>query len=227
MKKTIYTFFCTLCVLFPSLMRGNENLRSYLTHKYERYYIQEINQLNVKINDLVAVLSDGSEWRIDREDHEKLCKWEKGDEVHLDFRITTDWYILERKHFYLFNHKKDELVEVFLLKTPLSITYAQPPNLVSFLYDQYGRKFNFRYRQNILLSNQSAWEMDDSPASNTIRANTPAYLGYTIQKGKTAFGFSYRLKDKDEYTTPFLITMDGEPLNFYFVREGHYNYRFL
>lgn len=65
--------------------------------------------------DIIAVLSDGSRWKVHPKNLVDFGSWQPGDPVHVGLR--TSFYFFKREHkFYLENLKKDTWVKVMLIK---------------------------------------------------------------------------------------------------------------
>ena len=64
--------------------------------------------------DLVAKLSDGSEWKVHPENRDSFSRWCQGDVVRVMAR--TDWYWFKREHkFSLYNYNTNESVKVMIV----------------------------------------------------------------------------------------------------------------
>ena len=67
--------------------------------------------------DPVAVLGDGSAWKVHPTEKEKFSKWSIRDTVHIGVRTT--FYFFKREHkFEMFNHTRNESVKVMLVQNP-------------------------------------------------------------------------------------------------------------
>lgn len=65
--------------------------------------------------DLVAILSDGSAWKIHPDSGKLYLTWKAGDSIHIKAR--TDHYWFKREHkFLLYNHTRDESVKVMFVQ---------------------------------------------------------------------------------------------------------------
>lgn len=65
--------------------------------------------------DYVALLEDGSAWKIHPEDRDLFSFWEMGDVVRV--KVRTSWYWFKREHkFELYNHNRGEAARVMLVK---------------------------------------------------------------------------------------------------------------
>lgn len=89
--------------------------------------------------DYVAILSDGSAWKIHPDCREMYARWEAGETVRV--KVRTDWYWFKREHkFALYNYQRGESVKAMIVhhkdySAPLYIftseTYAKSTRLVS------------------------------------------------------------------------------------------------
>lgn len=80
--------------------------------------------------DLLAILSDGSAWKIHPDDQEKASNWELGDFVHISVRTSFYWFKREHK-FLLCNHNRGEALKVMIIR------HAQPPLQILATSDTY------------------------------------------------------------------------------------------
>jgi hypothetical protein len=79
---------------------------------------------------LVAILGDGSAWKIHPDDQEKMTNWEIGDLVHISLRTSFYWFKREHK-FLLCNHDKGMAVKVMIIQ------YAEAPLRILTTSDTY------------------------------------------------------------------------------------------
>jgi hypothetical protein len=63
--------------------------------------------------DIVAVLSDGSQWKVHPDHPRKFSRWDVGDIIHVEYRTSFYWFKREHK-FHLYNHSNGEYVKVML-----------------------------------------------------------------------------------------------------------------
>lgn len=67
--------------------------------------------------DPVAILSDGSAWKIHPKDKEKFSRWIGNEIVHVEARTSFYWFKREHK-FELRNHMRNESVRAMLVQYP-------------------------------------------------------------------------------------------------------------
>lgn len=68
-------------------------------------------------NNYVAILSDGSRWKIHPDDADKFSSWTINDECHI--AVRTSFYFFKREHkFELFNHTRNESVRAMIVRYP-------------------------------------------------------------------------------------------------------------
>lgn len=81
------------------------------------------------VGDYVAILQDGSEWKIHPDDQEKFAKWLMNDLVHTEVRTSFYWFKREHK-FSLKNHNNGDSVRAMLIRHaayPLMIQSISEP----------------------------------------------------------------------------------------------------
>lgn len=67
------------------------------------------------VNDFVAVLSDGSFWKIHPTQRVQYQNWQDGD--YIQVKVRTEFYFFKREHkFELYNHTKGEALKAMLVK---------------------------------------------------------------------------------------------------------------
>lgn len=73
----------------------------------------------------VAILSDGSAWKVHPQSMETFKTWQAGDIIHVGVR--TDWYWFKREHkFLMYNHTRGTTAKVMLVQHK-----TQPTTIVS------------------------------------------------------------------------------------------------
>jgi hypothetical protein len=68
-------------------------------------------------NDFVAILGDGSQWKIHPKDTNLFKTWEVNDVVHIRARTSFFWFKREHK-FEMYNHTRNEIARVMLIQYP-------------------------------------------------------------------------------------------------------------
>lgn len=141
--------------------------------------------------DLVAVLNDGSQWKVHPDNPEQFLHWNVGDTVHI--AVRTSWYWFKREHkFHLVNHNNGQVVKVMLVKhsdVPLMIVDATKPMATDSytvpvystdsngnLYVSGYRQVPCDYRSQITLSDGSVWIIRKKFSS--FKYGRKVYVGY-------------------------------------------------
>lgn len=145
-------------------------------------------------NEIVAVLDDGSCWKIHGTREEKFLNWNPGDDIHVGVRSKFYWFKREHK-FQLVNHTQDQTVKVMLVnypKHPLYIvkaeTYITHTSTQSFIYfDASGRSHtSFRtvnhYAKRLILSDSSFWNIEEQMSSFLV--GDAVYVGTHVRNKK-------------------------------------------
>lgn len=182
-------------------------------HNYQGHYLYEGDIKGNYKGDLAVILDDGSTWKVHPNYNELLDDWEIGDLVHVEERFFC---LLKRDHkFMLFNHQKNQRLSVMLINTPLVVRVAELPFPTSrtaqpwpwpeYIYGD--------YRQNIILSDGSRWEIHTGNEETAFAKNTPAYVGYREEgTGSEVHRFF------------FVIGGTGKEATWEFAISGHYVY---
>lgn len=147
--------------------------------------------------DLVAVIQDGSAWKIHPTRQEKFQKWSLDDDIHVGVRTSHYWFKREHK-FQLVNHTRNEVIKVMLVKYPdtaLYVTRAETyvshtTTHTSVFVDSQGRSHTSYYNKNhyakrMILSDGSYW---------TIADNLEQFL-----IGNTVYIGTHNYKDSSKY----------------------------
>lgn len=118
----------------------------------------------------VAVLNDGSEWKVHPEDSAKYREWNINDIVHPRFRTSSYWFKREH-HFKLYNHNRNETVRVMLVRhatVPFQIIDKQTVEVNRRLCQEIDEKgfpqgnyWTITYRTYLYLNDSSIWAVDD------------------------------------------------------------------
>ncbi len=157
------------------------------------------------VGDCVAVLNDGSEWKVHPSDTNKFNLWNINDIVHS--RVRTSFYWFKREHkFELFNHSINQTVRVMLVRYPyaaLAVTGFQDVEVsrelkVRALIDAYGEVICDSYGDPIyesywLISYVTYIYLNDGTVW-TVKNNAGAFnLGSFVylSANNTADGFKY------------------------------------
>ncbi len=132
--------------------------------------------------DYVAILSDGSCWKVHPGDRYKFSLWNSHDVIRVRKRNTFYWYKREHK-FELYNYCNDETVRVMLVKYPFypiqilaTDIYKAETALRTFTWvDSQGWTHYEYYTEDVFhkilyLSNGSAWVIEKKAANFLIIA---------------------------------------------------------
>lgn len=181
----------------------------FLTSFLEADYLQELQECYVFEGDrhgdfqgdFIAVLSDGSAWKIHPGDREMFLRWNLNDVVHAEVRTT--FYFFKREHkFALYNHYTNESARVMLLQhaedSPIIIetqVYKTGTKIIPITWqDANGNvyiTYHYRdiYEKKLYLSDNTVWILQDSKKFDHFNPGRTVYLGVHRHKD----GFSYFL----------------------------------
>ncbi len=143
--------------------------------------------------DLMAILEDGSEWKVHPKSRATFESWSMGDIVRV--KVRTDWYWFKREHkFQLYNHTKGQTVNVMLTKhidypSALKITSVEtyfksygfvPHTKYVFIDGELKPVTKYSYeptnpRKVIMLSDGTTWVIKDN--LNDFQIGSRVYLG--------------------------------------------------
>ncbi len=155
--------------------------------------------------DDVAVLNDGSRWKVHPEDKAKFRKWNLGDLVYTDLR--TEPYFFKREHkFKLYNQNLKQFVRVMLVeypKYPLIVQSYQDIEVDRQLItrekkDQYGQTVKdsqgkpvmeqywaIIYHRDLLLSDGTLWRI--AKDLDSFYEGKYVYLGLNLNTDSFAY----------------------------------------
>ena len=140
--------------------------------------------------DLVAILGDGSAWKIHPDDQEKATYWQFGDSIHISLRTSFYWFKREHK-FLLCNHDKGDAVKVMIIRyaeAPLQILVASdiyPTNVIE-VEEYIGNDkrgypifeeeiISTDFKKDIILSDGTAWLIGER--FDDFCSEVPVYMG--------------------------------------------------
>lgn len=145
-------------------------------------------------NDLVAVLSDGSCWKVHPKDTIKFNGWDYNDVVQVRKRTSFYWFKREHK-FELFNHFNGESIRVMLVGYPKDSTYIQATE--TYLAETQIRSYSWVdasgwvhyqyypvsiYHKLLYLSNGTLWIIMDNSDFSYFNVNDLVYMGFNNDK---------------------------------------------
>lgn len=143
MKKLVmFAGLLTACLLSCVNLQAISNFESFyppVVQNIEGTVIFSGDRHNQFEGDYVAILSDGSAWKIHPDCREMYARWLPGESVRV--KVRTDWYWFKREHkFALYNYNRGETVKAMIVHhkeypIPLQIitveTYAKSTCLVA------------------------------------------------------------------------------------------------
>lgn len=154
-------------------------------------------------NDLVAILNDGSGWKVHPEDRNKFGEWDKNDAILVRKRTSFYWFKREHK-FELYNYSNNETVRAMIVQYPTyplhivatDIYKAYTDLRSSFWVDSKGTTHYYFYTVDVyyklvFLNNGTSWVITDSSEFSNFCMNDIVYLGFNTD---------------DECISPFLIS---------------------
>lgn len=115
MQKKVL-MICAALTLVSSLLLANKN---HFCDRYLGHFLQGVALFNGDKygdfkNDLVAVLSDHSTWKIHSKDRDIFSQWHVGDPIRM--RVRTSFYWFKREHkFELVNEVRKETVRAMII----------------------------------------------------------------------------------------------------------------
>ncbi len=216
-----------LIALIPCLAwsEDEKSLLSTFIHEYKANCIYEGDAEGYSSGDFIAVLDDGSQWKIRSKDLERFSKWNFGDKVHIG--VQTSWYLF-KKNFLLVNHENNESLEVLLIETPLIVYHSEQPQPTKYIDHGLGLRTYHDYRQNIITSDGQKWEIIDPKSKNSFPQDSPIYIGYNeYSTSQSIPGTSQVLEEGKKYVTFFIINGTGQNANWWWAGTGNWNYYFF
>lgn len=179
----------------------------FLTGFLEAGYFQQLEEISVFEGDrhgkfegdLIAILSDGSAWKIHPKDRTMFQDWNIHDVINAEVR--TSFYFFKREHkFALYNHNRNESARVMLLQpaqdSPIIIAtevYKAGTKLVPYTWTD-GNGFTHTsyytkdiYEKKLLLSDNTVWVIKDHKKFDHIVLGQQVYMG--INRHKIGFSF--------------------------------------
>lgn len=196
----IFTYFLTALLLTCSsgyslfYAKGGDVAK--FNHRITGNYPYDGDEKGAFAGDTVAILDDGSHWKVHPKNTKEFLAWQNGDEVHVEKR--TSWYLFKREHkFALVNHRNNEKVFAMIIASPHYIDVIYPPLPHQWVYN-FGVKSPSRMMKNLILNDGSKWQVEVDLDYKTIKNNkefedlyyhldSPAYVGYNDENGKIYF----------------------------------------
>jgi len=138
------------------------------------------------VNDFVAVLSDGSAWKVHPKDSAKYGNWTVNDIMHVQIRTSFYWFKREHK-FELQNLSRNESVRVMLMQYPqFPLTVVGVHNIeIGGYYETIANNLGSEsvvvtqwipiYTTEVYLNDGSVWRL--SSQSNVFSTGNYVYFG--------------------------------------------------
>jgi len=160
-------------------------------------------------DDFVAVLSDGSAWKIHPTEQTKFSNWAVNDVIHVAVRTSFYWFKREHK-FELVNHTRNERLKVMLVqypRTPLTVVLAETV-LVGYSYVPHTTYINGtpittyshvpNYEKKVALNDGSMWKIDGKYSSFSL--GNRVYLGVNLINDRFSYFLITGLEREAVYT---------------------------
>ncbi|MEM1282834.1 MAG: hypothetical protein AAGG81_04695, partial [Chlamydiota bacterium] len=182
----------TVCTLNASSYQGNylQEAFSEQTELLGAYIFQGDSHGDFR-GDYVAVLSDGSQWKVHPDQPEKFQGWNVGDRIHVEVRTSFYWFKREHK-FHLYNHNNGEYIKVMLVDygdQPLVVIDATKPVATDSytvpiirtdsngnIYVVGHREVPCSYQSYVTISDGSVWTI--SKEFSKFKYGRKVYVGY-------------------------------------------------
>ncbi len=145
-------------------------------------------------DNLVAILSDGSGWKIHPQDHGKFNKWNHHDAIQVRKRTSMYWFKREHK-FELHNLSNHEDIRVMLVRYPEyptyilgTDTYIAEVQIRTFTWQDVSGWVHYNsytvpiYHKLIYLSDGTSWNIKDDKQFPYFNLNNYVYMGYNNEK---------------------------------------------
>ena len=202
-KTYFYSFFFGVFLLIATLCSAQSETQSKLSSYMMGFDVFLGDKHGDFKGDLIAILSDGSAWKIHPNDREKASSWELDSSVHISLRTSFYWFKREHK-FLLCNHDKGDSVKVMVVKyaeSPLQIIETSgiyPTNMIE-VEEYMGNDIRgypifeeeiipTDFKKDIVLSDGTVWVIGEK--FQDFRPEIPVYMG---------------VKETEEGTKRFLI----------------------
>lgn len=151
------------------------------------------------VGDLVAILNDGSCWKVHPKDQSQFSNWKQDDAIYVSKRPSDYWFKREHK-FQLNNLSNGETVRVMLVQYPaypLKITDAYTLLVDSYVkttswVDAWGYiHYNYYtvdvYHKRLHLSNGTTCTLTHEGSFGYFCIGDSVYIGYNQEKKGTSF----------------------------------------
>ncbi len=135
----------------------------------------------------VAILDDGSGWKVHPRDAKQFLRWRLQDEVHVEIR-EQDYWLKREHHFYLVSNHTGEKVRAMLVKYPDNPLKVQDTNMADvYLWESQLCIYCYLSKK-VLLNDGSEWFIYSKNMDYKI--GRKVYLTYqNLHNGKKAFYF--------------------------------------
>lgn len=155
--------------------------------------------------DTVITLTDGSTWKVDKKDSEKVARWAIDDLVHIGIR--TSFYIVRNHKYFLHNHTLGEVARVMLIQYPEAALEVVEAQIYSSGKQYYGvggllgaLVSEVKYFKRLLLSDGSRWTLAKKGDFKKFNIGTKVYLGVNHKKGNFHYYLISGIGSKGKWT---------------------------
>lgn len=191
LQNFIFSFF--LIILSFSNLSADDNVE-FLPNlqRIEAFELYEGDAKGKFRGNTVIILADGSAWKVDPKDCDKVSRWCLDDLVHIGVR--TSFFIIRHHKYLIHNHVLNESARVMLVRYPQE--YLQIIDAQTYLASQeyyyglfYGAYVKNKYEKRILLNDGSTFVLTRSKDFKYFSVGNKVYVGVNSTKA----GFFYYL----------------------------------
>ncbi len=221
MRHFYLIYFLIICCsqhVFSGQIHSSLDFTPFI-HEYRGHYTYEGDLNGDFKGDYAVILDDGSSWKVHSNDCEQLTSWNIGDKVHVEFELRDSWVFFKAHKFILFNHQKNQGLYVMLIDTPLVVDFSGVPNPTVRTKNWPLPHIYGDYKQNLILSDHSTWEVDSYAKDTRFSKNTPAYVGYNVSHEDY-------LDPKRTWGSFFIILGKGKGAKWEWAQTGNYTHYF-
>jgi hypothetical protein len=214
MLLSIQSVYGNYSPLVTSIQYPILNLDPFI-HKLSGYATYEGDKQGDFKGDIVALLDDGSSWKVHPKHEAQFLSWTPGQNIHVGRRESHYFYKREHK-FTLVNHDLGEEVFVMLVRTPHVVIHSgqSVPTVKAVTANANGKETvrYLNYKKNITLSNGDLWEIESEAMDPEFAFGAEAYVGYN------------RSHDAEDRVLYFIIGGKEREAIFRTTRTGNFFY---
>lgn len=205
MQKKLLSLFLFSLLFFSQGLAGECMVPTYTLEIVANYEGDKHGEFR---GDLVAVLNDGSCWKVHPKDRTLFSQWVQHDVIQVCKRMTSYWFKREHK-FELYNHSTGERVRAMLVQYPTYPTLIQDSQTIlvdtiiktNSWVDAWGFIHRDSYKVNVynkllFLSDGTLWTIKDEGAFACFCKGDRVYVGYNTN--------DYTASDRK--ISPFMIS---------------------